>query len=420
MIEFGSINSIEYEFHKGKKSTRPFDGLKECGPVDLNERKFDNIDLVMLSPENTKENLDLFCRYVGESLKDFFRIYEFTYKIITYNEHNFHKRIVEKNLSEPPQNKKTQRIILHYHNFFLDRYDAPYYQIKRELLSKGISTQGLLRANFRQKKFYSNNVACGIYAKLGGRPWAISGTISKIFVEDTIYMGFDISRKKYGKATYKGPGCVVVYDEKGQHVYHFTEYFPINHDMMEHDVAKNLMEMTIARFYEEKKRIPKNIVFMRDGDIPEVEVQGFLDAITNKDIGLHIIEVRKRGNIPIIMKKFNSFDLADSGTFMQIRTGNRHKPYDLFIQNLGNDIKLPSMPRALKITPLIIDQLDQDVETYVEDIVRQVFILTNLNWASLVGRTSLPITVHYAHEAANLMRAGINPKNIDTIALWML
>ncbi len=420
MIDFDRVNPIQYEFLGGKKTSNPLNGLRDNGPVDLETRGFANVEMSFLCPQGAKPKIQSFADSLSDSFKDLFRINDVSYDIIPYSESNFQQKIVDKNLVQSPKNSKSKKIILHYHDYYKDRYDAPYYQVKREILGKGLPTQGLLRENFKFKSFYFNNIACGIYAKLGGRPWTISGVISELFREDTIYIGFDVSRKKYEKAIYSGPGCVVVYDEKGQYVYHFTENFPINNDAMEHDVAKNLMEMTIARVTEKKKRNPKNIVFMRDGDIPQSEVQGFQDALKGKKTSLHIIEVRKRGNIPILMKKDNKFMLSDSGTFMKIKTGNKYKPYDLFIQNLGNDINLPSMPRALKITPYLLNPINDSTEEYMKDIMRQIFVLSNLNWSYLRGRISLPVVVHYAHEAANLMRNGVNPKNIDAMALWML
>ncbi|MHA1250466.1 MAG: Piwi domain-containing protein [Candidatus Helarchaeota archaeon] len=423
MIEFGKINSVIYEFQDGKKASSPYEGLKKYGPVDYRTRDFQNIELKLLCPYGARNKLNSFLeKKLKRSLRNLFQINKIESEIITYTQKDFNLTITNQELCEKPDDSNFKKIVLHYHDYYYDHYDADYYKIKREILAKGIPTQGLLRENFTFENYYSNNIAIGIYAKLGGRPWAISGFVSEIFQKDTIYIGFDVSRKKYGKSTYEGSGCVVVYDERGQYVYHFTEHFPVNYDNLDQNVAKSMLEMTIARFTQKKDRKPKNVVFIKDGDVSPTEIHGFKDALIEDETNLHIIEIPKRGKLPILIFEDDHINLSDSGTFMKISTGYPSKPYELFIQNIGKDAKLPIMSKAIKIRPYIVKQSEQNIhlDRYINDIARQIFVLSNLNWAYLKGFSNLPIVVHYAHHAANLMRNGISPKNIDSMALWML
>ncbi|MFX0086190.1 MAG: Piwi domain-containing protein [Candidatus Hodarchaeota archaeon] len=302
------------------------------------------------------------------------------------------------------------------------KFNAPYYKIKRQFLGKGIPTQGLLASNLRRRGPYLNNVACGVYAKCQGRPWSIKGKISKKFKGLTIYMGFDVSRKQYGRAKHASPGCIVVYDENGQYIYHFTENVPISYEYMDEDVSQNLIETTVARVKAKKGVEPNNIVFMRDGDINDSEILGFKKGIREKGINLFILEIRKAGNIPILKKISEEYTLADSGTYISIENNDELRKLDIFIQTLGPEMNLPTIPKAVKVSPRFLAGKEISINNaeLMEDLARQILILSHLNWSGLRGRTKLPITIHFAHEAALLMESGITPQNIDSMALWML
>ena len=413
MIKTGNIGKIDFKFKDDKVSDNVFKGLRNFGPCDFNEREFDTIKLLTLTPSSKEKKVSEFLDRLSKVFKDFFLIENIENEIHIIDNID---DIYEDSLTEKPKEKNVRKIILHYHFSLKPKYWAPYYKIKRQFLGKGISTQGLLRDDLFFKGFYLNNVACGIYAKVGGRPWAINGTISNVLKEKTLYVGFDVSRKTYGKGEHPSPGCIVMYDESGQYVYHFTETMPISYEYMTEEVAKNLIEEIIGRFKSKKKVEPKNIVFMRDGDIHNSEIIGFSQAVEEREIDMMMIETRKIGNIPIFKRRNDKLNIADSGTYLSIENKDDQRPLDVFIQTLGPKLKLSAVPKAVKITPrsFKIKQVN------IDDLARQITVLSHLNWSHLRGRTKLPITVQYAHEAALLMQYGIMPQNIDEMNMWMI
>lgn len=418
MIEQGYVKPIEFEFYKGQKSKNPYLGLKNFKPYDLDDREFKNVEITLICPQSNKNYLNSFMVRLQDSFRDLFNM-KCQYVIKSFSsKKDFDTILYSEDIKQKSPNSDSRKLILHYHAFFNEKFDAEYYSVKRHFLGMGLPTQGLLEMNLNPKPGgpYVNSVALGIYAKIGGRPWNMSGKISNILKGSTIYIGFDVSRKDYGRGTHSSPGCIVVYDENGQEVYHFTELIPIVNEIMEHDKAAYLMRSIIDRVAVKKGQEPDNVVFMRDGDINDEEIMGFEEALESREINLYILEFRKSGEIPILQKKGNNYEITDSGVYFTIQNHDPSRPIDIFVQTLGNDYNLSNLPRCVKFSP----RLKTEKEFPKEDFARQILILSHLNWSSLKGRTKLPITVHYAHEAALLMESGINPKNIDDMKLWMI
>lgn len=414
MIEYGKTKKVSFLFNNDSPHENLFEGLKEKGPYDLNKRNFEALELIFSSPYFRKDaKIDTFLKNLKNTLLNLFKLKNVNITPLYYRQE---RELYDKELIQLPDSPNTKKILLHYHTKYDERYIGLYYKIKRFYLQNGIATQGLLEENFSTRYFYINNVASGIYAKMGGRPWAASTKISTSTKEHTIYIGFDVSRQRVGRTDYASPGCVVAYNDDGQYLSHSSHNIPITHEYMTEDQAQSLLEEVIDVIYGKHGKEPDNIIFMRDGDISDSEILGFNNFVKKRDLNLLILEVRKAGNIPILQEKEGNYTIANSGVYMSINYTKRGRLFDLFIQTLGPEMDFPTIPKAVKITPRVMGAISIDKE----DLSRQILVLSYLNWSYLRGRTKLPITVHYAHKAALLMGKGISPQRINDTELWMI
>ena len=101
------------------------------------------------------------------------------------------------------------------------------------------------------------------------------------------------------------------------------------------------------------------------------------------------------------------------------------KVQTILIQTLGNEL-----PIARTMTPNLLKVLFFDAsrdilnrysnEELIREFARETFYLSRLNWSTKFGFSKLPVTVHYAHKASQLLRIGLQIGNLDRKKLWML
>jgi len=414
------IKNAKFEFFGKNRYENIHQGIKTWGPYDKGVRITSKIKIYIIKD---KPNFKINTKDLKETLLQLFKI---ECELIEINDQQEAKIVNEVSKHKENTDQNTAHIVLHVHGNVDNSYNSRYYRLKKEFLNKGIPTQGVLFKNIKEqnsfKKAFMNNLACDIYVKTGGRPWVISENISNELRGSTLYIGFDVSRGKFKKTDIPSAGAVVVYDEKGQEILHLVSPIEkVQYEHMSRESAESFIRSIITRIYHKINAYPENIVYMRDGDIDKEEQSGLENGLKNinkdinRKINLHIIEVKKRGDLRIFDYSKET-KTADAGTCIFIKDTDEfaRTTFNIFLQTIDGDVNLENQPNAIKIS------IKNQINISLEDVARQIINLCHLNWSSLRGISKLPVVVHYAHKASEFHSAGIDEKYLNENELWMI
>ncbi|GEM_PF-5112507 len=439
-----SINRIEPPellFWNGGRCRVPIRGIKEHGPYDGPV----TINLYVLGFKGTESHIkgliNNLNQYFGEVPTEI---------VINVVDETFLPRDYIKRSNLQKYSKEAIRIINKWrrekrdHKVLLQviprRDDVPdgyYYFVRKVALSKRdgvralpvqtITMETLRRAGgfrrHRARKGIIHNLAIALYAKVGYRPWILAGTVSEHFT-DAIYVGYDISyHREYGS---KGMGGVVVFDSRGQVI----EYFDVEIQVEEGDkIDRSSFNEFVERIImsaESRDIRPSVVVFHRDGDYKPHEIELVRECMERWKMNYILLEFSKV-NAPIFKynREKNEWISAESGYWLKMgyefSRGQKYPTY--LLQSYGGEIPLGVYANMLKFR-YVDRRVMRRVPNLEEDIVRQVFYLTRLNYATKIGVAKLPITVHYAHKVANIKRVGIILGEFEAgkvnKPLWML
>ena len=261
------------------------------------------------------------------------------------------------------------------------------------------------RKKQKKKRGLIENLALGIYSKIGYRPWILSKNASKYF-RSTIYVGYDISYDpKHGNS---GAGAIVVFDSIGQVI----DWFEVDLEIEEGDKIKpHSYERFLESIISSARNFMKDfdvVVFHRDGDFKYNELELIENYMKKEGYKFIAIEILKAKSTPILKEVDGKIKVAETGYWAKIGLQfSRGKPYLTFIvQTRGSEI--PGIyANALKYR-LVRWNFKYDTNELFEDLAAQIVNLCRLDYATKIGVSKLPITLHFAHKAANIKRNRIS------------
>ena len=266
------------------------------------------------------------------------------------------------------------------------------------------------------------NILLALYTKAGYRPWVLYGSISDVY-PSAIYVGFDISySEKFGQ---KGMGGVVVFDSIGQVIEYFeTEVQVDEGDKISRASFIELIESIInsARVREIK---PELVVIHRDGNFKPNELEIIRDHFRESGLKYIFLNFPKRyGSFPVFKKRGKKIFPADEGFMIKLGYSLiNDQPYPVFaLQSLPNIIAKNIMPNVVRYA--LIQTNIRNKEEVIDDIAKQVYGLTKLNYATKFGVSKYPATIHLAHKVAQYKRNGISIADFKrgkvNKPLWMI
>ena len=150
------------------------------------------------------------------------------------------------------------------------------------------------------------------------------------------------------------------------------------------------------------------VVFHRDGDFKYNELELIENYMKKEGYKFIAIEILKAKSTPILKEVDGKIKVAETGYWAKIGLQfSRGKPYLTFIvQTRGSEI--PGIyANALKYR-LVRWNFKYDTNELFEDLAAQIVNLCRLDYATKIGVSKLPITLHFAHKAANIKRNRIS------------
>jgi len=278
--------------------------------------------------------------------------------------------------------------------------ETPYYRLKAIFTSHGYPTQMITEFTFRNLKWSYLNLASAIFSKAGGVPWVLASEMKNT----DMILGISISNLiTYKRRTGGRPrfvGCVNVFDNYGKWM-----FFEGTARLYEQDKStrseqlKELIKSCVQKFEAMKKKLPTNIVMHYFKKFSKREIEA-TEQILNETVGDHNLAcVSINSSHP-----FRMYDKSTSdGSFPR-------GAYTYFRENeclLSTTGETPIAKLRMGTPKLLHIRLQHKTSDFLnmDDIVKQIFSLTKLNWATSMPMIREPVTLVFSNAIAYLSAA---------------
>ncbi|MBK9748870.1 MAG: hypothetical protein IPO91_19110 [Chloroflexi bacterium] len=249
------------------------------------------------------------------------------------------------------------------------------------------------------------NYFTGLYFKAGGMPWSPIG-----LAPSTCYIGISFFKPFSASKSKMQTSLAQAFDEHGDGLvlrgYEF-EWDPnkegTNSPHLSKPDAYRLIELILTRYTEVMGQSPQRVVVHKSSRYWEDERRGFTEAL-QKHVSRYAL---------MALTSQSTFRLMTTNKYPPIR-GTSFRIGDLdylyttgFIQELG-EFHGVHVPAPIQIA----DHIGQD--TARETLIKEILILTKMNWnsAHLGGR--LPITLRFSQLVGDIMREV--PADVEPLA----
>jgi hypothetical protein len=271
-----------------------------------------------------------------------------------------------------------------------------YYQVKKLLLSKGISSQFVSNQSIKEPNFHYAlpNIAIAILAKLGGIPWKLD---TKRYNE--LIIGFNT--KKYGENTFLG--SAVFFDNEGK--IGRVQGFP---QASSREIIQHLRNAIVQ--YNDEFGEPDRLV-IHYYKPPQTKVLKSIEFLLKEELNLPIpfavVEVNdSKTKMEICFDADYSMGMPESGTYVRVGWNE----YLLFNNNRYQ--KKPAR-RIEEVLPIKVKISFADTGGFHhKELITQVYEFSRIYWKGLKQR-SQPVTTEYSKLIADFSSkfGGDIPKN---------
>jgi len=239
------------------------------------------------------------------------------------------------------------------------------------------------------------NFFTGLYFKAGGIPWGPTG-----LSPSTCYVGISFYRPLGSLFSQMQTSLVQAFDEHGEGIVlrgHDVEWDPSKQDSrsphLNEEQAHKLIDLVLDRYQQEMKQSPRRVVVHKTSQYWPAEREGFQAALRKRVNRYDLLSVEPQSAVRLITQsKYPPL----RGTRFFI--GNQDFIYTTgFISELGEFHSL-HVPSPLRIS----DHVGQDTPRV--ELLREILILSKMNWNSAHLGGLLPITVRFARLVGDILR----------------
>lgn len=236
------------------------------------------------------------------------------------------------------------------------------------------------------------NFFTGLYFKAGGIPWSPQGLIP-----GTCYVGISFHRPLGSKLGMIRTSVAQAFDEHGDGLVLRGQDFPWDESKqgrsphLDEDGAKDLIEMVLKRYQDEMKQTPSRVVIHKTSRFWPAERAGFEKAVA----GIRHFDL-------VAVYPTNRVRLLRDGQYPPLR-GTRFSVGDLhFLYTTGFIPALNAYPHGHVPSPLQI--ADHIGDSSIETLLREILLLTKMNWNSASFAGQMPITLRFSRLVGDIMR----------------
>lgn len=275
--------------------------------------------------------------------------------------------------------------------------------VKAIAMTQGLPTQILLERtstasptsrNVDHKSKCAWNFFTGLYYKAGGIPWTPTGLLP-----GTCFVGVSFFRPLGDKGWNMRTSVAQAFDEHGEGLVLRGPDFEWNEDEADrspHLGAKDaaaLIKEVLQQYFDERKQKPERVVIHKKTYFTDSEREGFEGGLRAENIRKYdLVSVRPTSEIRLLRQ----------GLYPPLR-GTRFSIGDLnFLYTTGYIPAIEGYPHGHVPSPLQIS--DRVGDTPLETLLREILILTKMNWNSASLGGLLPITLRFSGQVGEIMK----------------
>lgn len=420
-------------------------GLLLHGPLDFNSkrRRFSEIRLGVICKEPSrvinllnKLNSHFPSQKLGDKdYKGFQSIYKVPLRIPSDNEV---VQITDEEISKVLGNLKEDvfeeivqlydRKIQEFHDEMRGKYDVLVIQIPRELgkyddpqksqnlwssikavaIRRDIVTQIITEKSLTSEYNCDNmwNLSLGLYVKAGGVPWML-----KEFTDTQSFIGIAYGIKKLERGQRVLSGLAEIFSEYGEHVSMvsitseaFGKDFTLETDGSYH-LSEEKVAILIEKLIEEYKRIignpPEKVVLHKTTFFNFAEKEGIKSILSRFDSSYDLVNIVENPSLRIFTTEKmppprGTFKRIDENTGLLYTTG--------YVESFRTYLGIGS-PKPLEF------RIDEG-KTKLEKLGKEILALTKMDWNTTNLMIRKPVTVKYASNIVEILKAGLQPYEV--------
>jgi hypothetical protein len=233
------------------------------------------------------------------------------------------------------------------------------------------------------------NLFTGLYFKAGGLPWSPA----KI-TPGTCFIGVSFYRPLGADNTLR-TSVVQAFDENGDGLvlrgHDFRWDDPDRSPHLPEDHAAELVRMVLDRYRRERRQMPRRVVVHKSSLFNPAERAGFqqgLDQIAEHDL----VCLAPRSNVRLMRH----------GKYPPLRGTTFTLGSDTYLYATGYIPALGYYPQGHVPTPLLV--ADHIGDTPHDRLLREILLLTKMNWNSAEYAEAMPITLRFSHLVGAVLR----------------
>ncbi len=235
------------------------------------------------------------------------------------------------------------------------------------------------------------NLFTGLYFKAGGLPWSPAA-----ITPGTCFIGVSFFRPLGTDNTLR-TSVVQAFDENGDglvlrgHDFRWDDSRGGKSPHLPEDLAADLVRMVLDRYRKERKQTPRRVVVHKSSLFTPAERAGFqhgLDQITEHDL--------------VCLAPRSDVRLMRQGQYPPLRGTTFTLGADSYLYATGYIPALGYYPQGHVPTPLLV--ADHIGDTPHDRLLREILLLTKMNWNSAEYAESLPITLRFSRLVGTVLR----------------
>lgn len=272
------------------------------------------------------------------------------------------------------------------------KVEAMRFRLPTQILLQRTSEATPQSRNVDHKSRCAWNFFTGMYFKCGGVPWSPTG-----LAPGTCYVGISFYRPIGSNDHRIRTSVAQAFDEYGDGIvlrgqdFVWDETKEGKSPHLDADSARDLVTMVLRRYEAEMKQRPSRIVVHKSSRFLEEEKGGFIDALSSvREVDL------------VAVSPTSELRLLRSGKYPPLR-GTRFRIGDIsFLYTTGFISALNRYPHGHVPSPLQV--ADHVGDSSVDTILREILVLTKMNWNSAGFAGLMPITLRFSRLVGDIMR----------------
>jgi len=232
------------------------------------------------------------------------------------------------------------------------------------------------------------NLFTGMYFKVDGLPWGPTG-----LGPGTCFVGISFFRPLGSTSTLR-TSVVQAFDENGEGLVLRGHNFHWGEERSPHisaEMAHSLVEMVLARYHDERKQMPQRVVIHKTSRYEPAERDGIESALA-----------RVSQYDLIALTPVSEIRLSRAGQYPPLRGTSFDIGLNSFLYTSGYLQLLGKYPHGHVPSPLQIT--DHVGDTGQTQLLRELLVLTKMNWNSANFSGLLPITLRFSKLVGDILR----------------